>query len=174
MHVQSTEFGKGLGLPFGDSHLDGIKAVITIWNFGQSPAYNVSIRRKEKTVPLTEIDSFPTSLAGKKFTGPATIGPGTGLTLSIDNILTREEYWALKAEAAYTFFLGEIIWDDVLKRVGVPNIASELITSAQTGSGRSLTAPPTEPIEKVKANIAATTPLITRAALHFRLVAFDT
>jgi hypothetical protein len=93
----------------------GFKSTVIVKNFGQSPAYKVYVRRKERTVGLAiaEVTDFDAALADAPRFGGGTVGPTDGLSYEIDNILKPEEHASLLRRTTNAFIIGDITFTDV-------------------------------------------------------------
>lgn len=93
-------------------HLDGINAKVVFVNSGQSPAHNIHLRRKERTIGAAVRD-FDRGLSDVEFTHLGTIGANASFSYSIENIIEDEAYRALISKTCYSFFFGELVYKDV-------------------------------------------------------------
>ena len=91
--------------------LDGMNAVVAFRNSGQSPAYDVRLRRKESTIGAL-VEDFDRGLGDIPFVFIGTIGASAAFSYDIENFLEPDEYSSLKNQTCFTFFFGEVIYRD--------------------------------------------------------------
>ncbi|HVV64584.1 MAG TPA: hypothetical protein VHC42_03890 [Rhizomicrobium sp.] len=94
----------------------GLKARIDFKNYGQTPAYSFTVRKRTKTVGALGLDSFDRCLDGMKWHSPINLGSGAITRITIDNILKPEERVSLLMEVCYTMIFGEFKYVDIFDR----------------------------------------------------------
>lgn len=100
----------------GKTGADGdIKAVIVIRNFGQTPAYNLELRRREKMMGTAV--STRERVEGDIRTAPSIassviLGPGAAMQYTIDNIVGEEDLTSLMNGDVHNLFLGQAAYTD--------------------------------------------------------------
>lgn len=97
---------------------DGIKAQILIKNYGSTPANSCRLRRNEQIIG-TEIQDeiqIDVAVAHREWGARFSLGAQGVLSITIDNILSAEEFHILMYQEAHSFFFGEIEYLDVFGR----------------------------------------------------------
>lgn len=91
----------------------GFMAFIEFVNFGQTPAHNVTIRCRSKTVGAARLKSFESDLSHVDPTEPSVFGPGAGIRKNIDNVLSPKEIDSILREECIIAIIGDVRYVDI-------------------------------------------------------------
>lgn len=96
-------------------------AQILIKNYGQTPAYDVKITAKAKTIGSSIFEFFDISVSNTQATEPTILGPSAAMTKSIYNELQIDELTAITTEICNIFIIGIIEYRDIYNSIQSTN-----------------------------------------------------